>query len=336
MKVVQLEGAVDKKKKAKLDNFDDASSSIHPDYFTIKVYHGGYIEHEDSKYIGATVSYYDNVDKDKMSLTEVDGMVRGIKSEYVGTRIDYWYSIGSEEDAMSKLNNDSNVIRMCCMESQESKDSWDWFLRLLVKDLEITRDGSGWTFISDKQKGLLPACEVVVPLAEHRFCVRHLSTNFNKLFPGKVFKDQVWAIAKATTMAYYTKELVLMKQMDPKAYDWLTDPLRPQKHWSKAHFGTTLKCDVLLNNLCESFNAFILPARSKPVISCFEGIMVKMMKMIAMRRDKISKVVEPICPKPRELLKKNKIKSATDCIPYGSSSPQIEVESLEDPSMWLT
>ncbi|XP_062028875.1 uncharacterized protein LOC133744861 [Rosa rugosa] len=129
-------------------------------------------------------------------------------------------------------------------------------------------------------------------------------------------------------MAYYTKELVLMKQMDPKAYDWLTDPLRPPKNWSRAHFGTTLKCDILLNNLCESFNAFILPARSKPVISCFEDIRVKMMKRIAMRRDKMSKVVDPICPKPRELLEKNKIKSATDCIPYASGSPQIKVESF--------
>ncbi|KAM5568400.1 hypothetical protein ABKV19_016119, partial [Rosa sericea] len=210
----------------------------------------------------------------------------------------------------------------------ESKDSWDWFLRLLVKDLDITGEGNGWTFISDKQKGLLPACEAVVPLAEHRFCVRHLWTNFNKLFPGKVFKDQVWAIAKATTMAYYTKELVLMKQMEPKAYDWLTDPLRPPKHWCRAHFGTTMKCDVLLSNLCESFNAFILPARSKAVISCFEDIRVMMMKRIAMRRDKMSKFMDPICPKPRELLEKNKVKSATNCIPYGSGSPQIEVESF--------
>ncbi|XP_062005869.1 uncharacterized protein LOC133723049 [Rosa rugosa] len=130
-------------------------------------------------------------------------------------------------------------------------------------------------------------------------------------------------------MAYYTKELILMKQMDPTAYyDWLTDPRRPPKHWFRAHFSSTLKCDVLLNNLCENFNAFILPARSKPVISCFEDIVVKMMKRIAMRRDKTSKFVDLICPKPREIMEKNKVKFATDCMPYGSGSPQIEVESF--------
>ncbi|XP_024195645.2 uncharacterized protein LOC112198766 [Rosa chinensis] len=214
------------------------------------------------------------------------------------------------------------------MVEMESKDSWDWFLRLLSKDLNITGEGNGFTFISDKQKGLLPACEEVLPLADHRFCVRHLWTNFNKLFPGKVMKDQLWAIAKSTTMAYYWKELVLMKQMDPGAYDWLTDPRRNPTHWCRAHFGNILKCDVLLNNLCESFNAFILPARSKPVISCFEDIRVKMMKRIAMRREKMSKVLDPICPRPREILEKNKTRSATDCIPYGSGSHQIEVESI--------
>lgn len=50
-----------------------------------------------------------------MSLTEVDGMVRGINPKYAGTRIDYWYSIGSEEDGKTKLSCDSDVIRMCCL-----------------------------------------------------------------------------------------------------------------------------------------------------------------------------------------------------------------------------
>ncbi|KAM5554008.1 hypothetical protein ABKV19_025974, partial [Rosa sericea] len=225
-------------------------------------------------------------------------------------------------------NNTTYVVAYAMVEI-ESKDSWDWFLRLLAKDLNITGEGNGFTFISDKQKGLLPACEVVLPLAYHRFCVRHLWTNFNKLFPEKVMKDQLWAIAKSTTMAYYTKEMVLMKQLDPKAYDWLTNPQRNPRHWCKAHFHTVLKCDVLLNNLCESFNAFILLARSKPIISCFEdiNIRVKMMKRVAMRKEKMSKILDPICPKPRQILEKNKERSASDCIPYGSGNPQIEVES---------
>ncbi|XP_024200432.1 uncharacterized protein LOC112203741 [Rosa chinensis] len=81
-------------------------------------------------------------------------------------------------------NNTTYVVAYAMVE-MESKDSWDWFLGILVNDLDIRGEGNGYTIISDKQKGLLPASEAVLPLAEHRFCVRHLWTNFNKLFPGK-------------------------------------------------------------------------------------------------------------------------------------------------------
>ncbi|XP_004303589.1 PREDICTED: uncharacterized protein LOC101315165 [Fragaria vesca subsp. vesca] len=140
-------------------------------------------------------------------------------------------------------------------------------------------------------------------------------------------KDQLWAIAKS----YYLKEMVMIKEMQSDAYDWLTDPDEPTrnpKHWCRAHFNTILKCDVLLNNLCETFNAFILPTMSKPVISCFEDIKVKLMKKVAARKEKMSKVIDPICPKPREILEKNKVKSTTDCIPSGTGSPMIEVDSI--------
>ncbi|XP_024164046.1 uncharacterized protein LOC112171035 [Rosa chinensis] len=101
--------------------------------------------------------------------------------------------------------------------------------------------------------------------------------------------------------------------------DFNEDPDRPAKHWSRAHFGTHLKCDILLNNLSESFNAFIVPARKKPIVSCFEEIRVKLMRRIQVMRDKMLKHEDTICPKPREILEKNKVKAATDCIPSGSA-----------------
>ncbi|XP_061993572.1 uncharacterized protein LOC133711469 [Rosa rugosa] len=56
-------------------------------------------------------------------------------------------------------NNTTYVVAYAMVE-MESKDSWDWFLRILVKDLDIRGEGNGYTIISDKQKGLLPACEL--------------------------------------------------------------------------------------------------------------------------------------------------------------------------------
>lgn len=45
-----------------------------------------------------------------------------------------------------------------------------------MADLEIT-DGGGWAFMSDKQKGLIPALAELMPHAEHRMCARHIYAN---------------------------------------------------------------------------------------------------------------------------------------------------------------
>ncbi|KAL0396339.1 UNVERIFIED_CONTAM: hypothetical protein Scaly_0082300 [Sesamum calycinum] len=46
--------------------------------------------------------------------------------------------------------------------SGETRESWPWFLELLKGDLNVVRDHT-YTFISDKQKGLIPAFESVFP-----------------------------------------------------------------------------------------------------------------------------------------------------------------------------
>jgi hypothetical protein len=35
---------------------------------------------------------------------------------------------------------------------QETKENWEWFIGLLIKDLDINNNGDGWVFISDQQK----------------------------------------------------------------------------------------------------------------------------------------------------------------------------------------
>ncbi|XP_024156583.1 uncharacterized protein LOC112164579 [Rosa chinensis] len=225
-------------------------------------------------------------------------------------------------------NNTSWVIAYAMVE-MESKDSWIWFLELLCKDLSILEDAVGWTFISDKQKGLILAFEEVVPLAKIRFCVRHMWTNFTKLFPGKVLKDQMWKCAKSTTLPYLAKEMEEMKALDNEAYKWMTHKDRLPQHWCRAHFETWSKCDIMINNLCESLNSFIFDARAKPPVIMFEEMRVKLMKRNQIRKDKMQAMVGNLCPKPRQVLEKNKMKAASDCISIGNGGDQVEVETFE-------
>ncbi|KAL6199798.1 hypothetical protein ACLB2K_029580 [Fragaria x ananassa] len=52
------------------------------------------------------------------------------------------------------------------------------------------------------------------------------------------------------------------------------------------------------------------------------------MKRIALRKEKMSKVVDTICPKPRKILEKNKERASADCIPSATGSTKIKVESI--------
>ncbi|XP_071918867.1 uncharacterized protein [Coffea arabica] len=140
----------------------------------------------------------------------------------------------------------------------ETKDSWIWFLTLLKEDLKIGRDYE-WTIMSDKQKGI---CEVVFSNATHRFCVKHMHSNMSSAgFKGAAIRKALWKAAKATTPIQFRRRMEAIAELDTEAAKWLDD--KDPAEWSRSHFSTYPKCDMLLNNICESFNNKILDAREE-------------------------------------------------------------------------
>jgi hypothetical protein len=81
----------------------------------------------------------------------------------------------------------------------ESTSSWEWFLTTLRDDLNISNT-THFTIMSDKQKGLINVVGKIFPDAEHRFCVRHLYQNFHKKHKGETLKNDLWAIARSTSI----------------------------------------------------------------------------------------------------------------------------------------
>lgn len=57
----------------------------------------------------------------------------------------------------------------------------------------------------------------------------------------------------------------------------------------------------------ESFNAQLIPARSKPILTGMEMIRTLLMKRIQVRRDGMRKYIGKICPKPQKVLEANKV-----------------------------
>ncbi|XP_058770844.1 uncharacterized protein LOC131644373 [Vicia villosa] len=149
----------------------------------------------------------------------------------------------------------------------ETKESWRWFITLLMED--IGQDNR-YVFISNQQKGLVAVFEEMFERIEHRLCLRHLYANFKKFGGGALIRDLMMGAAKVTYQQAWTLKMNELKAIDPKAWTWLMAV--PTKSWCKHAFSFYPWCDVLMNNIAESFNATILIARDKPILTMCEWI----------------------------------------------------------------
>ncbi|GKD45289.1 heat stress transcription factor B-4-like protein [Tanacetum coccineum] len=143
----------------------------------------------------------------------------------------------------------------------ESKSSWCWFLQCLGDDIDL-HPNLNFTFISDRQKGIIPAIKTVYPSAEHRYCLRHIHENMKQGWCGQAYKDLLWRAASATNVRDFKK--------------------------------CRAKSDLLLNNICEVFNGKIVGGRDKPVITLLEYIKEYCMKRIVNVQGVVDKCIGPL------------------------------------------
>jgi hypothetical protein len=115
-----------------------------------------------------------------------------------------------------------------------------------------------------------------------------------------------------------------MKVLDRKAYDWLQ--LMPPQTWVRAFFSTFPKCDILLNNMCEVFNSYILEAREMPILSMLQTMKCQLMtRYYTKHKDVGSEWQGAICPKIRKKLQKNSDWSNTCyALPAGNGVFQVQ------------
>ena len=85
-----------------------------------------------------------------------------------------------------------------------------------------------------------------------------------------------WRIANSTFEAEMKDNIETMRQFGQECLDnilWYNF-----NTWVKKYFEEYSKCKVVDNNVEEKFNAWIVPARYKTIITMLEDIRVKMMK----------------------------------------------------------
>ncbi|GJW94568.1 mutator type transposase [Tanacetum coccineum] len=158
-----------------------------------------------------------------------------------------------------------------CIQSRSIKACTSRFLadhvtKSLATNPNIPGGSFNYTFISDRQKGLIQAIASVFSSAEHRYCVRHIHENMKSQFKRGVYKEMHWNAAKATSKGEFKKKI------------------------SRA------KCDLLINNICEVFNRQLVDGRDQPIITCLEYIREYLMKRIVVVQKVIAKTVGPLTP----------------------------------------
>ncbi|XP_022889642.1 uncharacterized protein LOC111405125 [Olea europaea var. sylvestris] len=119
-----------------------------------------------------------------------------------------------------------------------------------------------------------------------------------------------------------------IEKVSKAAHGWLMK--RHSSEWSKAHFLTKVKSDIVLNNLCEVFNNVVLGDREKSILTMLIDIHASFMKMIQSRRDKMSKALGHLCPKiQRKLLKSSEMAEGFEVDWSGGAQSYVKCSSGE-------
>ena len=122
----------------------------------------------------------------------------------------------------------------------------------------------------DYTQSILRAVQQELPKAEHRHCARHIYANWNKTFKGEEMKLLFWRCAKAYNLADFEEGINEMEEVNSAAVDAFKN-YGPQL-FCRSFVKLEGKCDVILSNMAETFNNYIMNARSHHLIDMLEEI----------------------------------------------------------------
>ncbi|QHN94000.1 uncharacterized protein DS421_17g597510 [Arachis hypogaea] len=185
----------------------------------------------------------------------------------------------------------------------ETKTNWKEFLEYLLDDIGDHRQFD-WHFMSDKQKGLIPALQEVMPGVKHRFCTMHMWRNFNKRWKDLELKQLLFQCARALTDQEFNEGMDAIKRINTSAWEYLSK--YEQETWSRSRFSTWPKVDNITNNNAESLNATMVGLRGKSIITMLEEIRYYLMKTMATHKDALMAYTGKLAPIQTSRLEKEK------------------------------
>ncbi|KAL0322236.1 UNVERIFIED_CONTAM: hypothetical protein Scaly_2520000 [Sesamum calycinum] len=120
---------------------------------------------------------------------------------------------------------------------EETYPSWKWFLQQLSR--HVIRGRRGMCLISDRHGGLIKIVregpDFMSPHGVHRYCLRHVCSNFNSIIKNVVLKELCWQAVSEYQLKKFNRIMEEIKKQSVKALAYL-DQINKKK-WTASHDG---------------------------------------------------------------------------------------------------
>ncbi|KAL2898930.1 Replicase polyprotein 1a [Bienertia sinuspersici] len=158
------------------------------------------------------------------------------------------------------------------------------------------------------RKAIISSTASVLPSAEHRHCARQIFAHWHKRYKGDEYKLLFWNIVKAYNNADFNDAIEELEKVNLAAAEDFRS-YNPQL-FCRAFFRSSTRCDVVTNNMAETFNGYIIQARTKHLIYMLEDIRASLMQRLAVKKQNMEDSTSVICPRVQLKLEKNKDEAA--------------------------
>ena len=193
---------------------------------------------------------------------------------------------------------------------KESRPSWGWFLKCLRTLIEHVIPDKGICIISDRHKGIKcvirewPRGRDGEEQVFHRYCLRHVASNFSRHFDNPTLKALALKARYANNEAKFESimqtikeaEINLLRGVDPTdrriarymPYTYLMS--EDLDKWTQSQDGGR-RYGAMTTNISECFNGVLKGARDLPIAAMVEFIWCKLVAYLHDRRKQIQEAL---------------------------------------------
>ncbi|XP_021626918.1 uncharacterized protein LOC110625590 [Manihot esculenta] len=122
---------------------------------------------------------------------------------------------------------------------------------------------------------------VATSSCHHRYCIRHVLSNYNKSLKNAAIKEVLRKAANENQKRKFYKTMNNIREVHPESYDWAVK-INLEK-WTRSHDGGQ-RYSVMTTNMVESLNGMMKGFRTLPITTMVEKIFFQYVHYFDTRR----------------------------------------------------